>query len=105
MTGRPLPSAHALGADVLACIGFYTRLPVPGLAGERGFADAQWAAPVAGLVVGAIVGAVLLLAQGLGVPAAIAAVLALGAGIAITGALHEDGLADVAEMKAFWGAA
>lgn len=97
MTGRPLPPAHALGADVLACVGFYTRLPVPGLAGERGFADAQWAAPVAGLVVGAIVGTVLLLAQGLGVPAAIAAVLALGAGIAITGALHEDGLADVAD--------
>lgn len=97
MTDGRAPRVHALGADVLACLGFYTRLPVPGIAGGRDFANAQWAAPVAGLAVGLIVGAVLLLARSLGVPAAISAVLALAAGIAVTGALHEDGLADVAD--------
>ncbi|MHA7884235.1 adenosylcobinamide-GDP ribazoletransferase [Nitratireductor rhodophyticola] len=84
--------------DIAACLGFYTRLPLPAFEmPAHGFAAAQWAAPLAGLVVGALCGAVLAGAMALGLPATIAAVLALAAGTLVTGGLHEDGLADVAD--------
>lgn len=84
--------------DVAACLGFYTRLPLPAFEmPAHGFAAAQWAAPLAGLVVGAICSAVLIGAAMLGLPATIAATLALAAGTLVTGGLHEDGLADVAD--------
>ena len=90
--------ADALLRDIAACIGFYTRLPVPDAGeGRPDFASAQWAAPVAGAVVGFVVGLVFWLDLALGVPAMIAAAIALAAGLALTGALHEDGLADVAD--------
>ena len=60
-------------------------------------AAAMRAFPLAGLVIGAIAGAVLVLASGLGAPAPVAALLAVGAGLGLTGALHEDGLGDVAD--------
>lgn len=92
-----------LAADLLACLRFYTRLPTERLTRaafareERSLADAQWAAPVVGLGIGLAVAVVLGLALAAGLPAGAAAVLALGAGILLTGALHEDGLADVAD--------
>lgn len=85
-------------ADIVACIGFYTRLPVAQAGGDgRTFAQTQWAAPVAGALVGLWVGVVAWLALALGLPAPLAAAFALGAGIAATGALHEDGLADTVD--------
>lgn len=73
------------------------RLPEPAPA----IGAAVWAFPLAGLGPG-LIGAVLLAAAlCLGVPAPLAAGLALGAQIVVTGALHEDGLADVAD--GFWG--
>ena len=72
-------------------IGPETALPAPALA------SAMRAFPVAGLLIGAIVGTILLLASWLGAPASLAALLAVAAGIGLTGALHEDGLADVAD--------
>ncbi|WP_048645639.1 adenosylcobinamide-GDP ribazoletransferase [Nitratireductor soli] len=84
--------------DIAACIGFYTRLPLPAFAmPARGFAQAQWAAPIAGLLVGAAGGLVLLAALTLGLPPTIAAALTLAATLLATGALHEDGLADLAD--------
>ena len=84
--------------DIAACIGFYTRLPLPAFEmPAHGFANAQWAAPLVGLVVGALCGAVLAGVMALGLPATIAAALALAAGTLVTGGLHEDGLADVAD--------
>jgi adenosylcobinamide-GDP ribazoletransferase len=68
-----------------------TALPAPDLAA------AMRAFPVAGLLVGAIVGTVLVLAAWLGAPAAVSALVALAAGLLVSGALHEDGLADVAD--------
>jgi len=89
--------------DIPAAIGLLSRLPVPvdtDLATRRG-ARAAWAYPLAGLVVGALAGLVAQVALWLGLPPSIAALLALAAMIAITGALHEDGLADSAD--GLWG--
>ncbi|GLS31465.1 cobalamin-5'-phosphate synthase [Mesorhizobium albiziae] len=83
-------------ADIALCLAFYTRLPVP-VAGERDFAAAQWAAPVAGLAVGLIGGLVLLAADFLGLPETVAAALAVASTVFVTGALHEDGLSDMAD--------
>lgn len=90
-------SAHtgSIAVDLAACIGFYTRLPVS--AEVASFAAAQWAAPLAGAVVGLIASAALLGALWTGMPISIAAAVAIGAGMLATGALHEDGLADAAD--------
>src|SRR5690606_38172698 len=92
---REGPSRRDVMADLMACIGFYTRLPVS--AHVESFAAAQWAAPVAGAVVGFLSGLVLLACLWAGVPAAVAAGVALGATMLATGALHEVGLADLAD--------
>lgn len=85
--------------DIRRAGGFLTRLPVgpiePGVGGS--LADASRAFPLIGLVVGLAGGLVYLIATGLGVPAMPAAVLAVGAQAGLTGALHEDGLADLAD--------
>ncbi|MCV6593247.1 MAG: adenosylcobinamide-GDP ribazoletransferase [Silicimonas sp.] len=74
-----------------------TRLPLGRLrAPVPSTAQAAWAFPLVGLVVGAIGGAVYLAASTF-LPAILAAILALATQIATTGALHEDGLADVAD--------
>ncbi|NNE89095.1 MAG: adenosylcobinamide-GDP ribazoletransferase [Silicimonas sp.] len=75
-----------------------TRLPVGRLKDPApSFADAAWAYPVAGALVGAISGAIYCAFAALGLPALAAALLAIGAAVLATGALHEDGLADVAD--------
>ncbi|MEX0407922.1 adenosylcobinamide-GDP ribazoletransferase [Aquibium sp. LZ166] len=84
-------------ADILLCLGFFTRLPLPDLPRHRSFTHALWAVPVAGLVVGVVAGVAGGLALWLSLPSGAAAVLALAAGILVTGALHEDGAADVAD--------
>jgi adenosylcobinamide-GDP ribazoletransferase len=84
--------------EALACLGFFTRLPVPAYRlGADGFARALWAAPLAGLV--PAFGAALMLAIGsfLHLPGLACAILAVAATLLLTGALHEDGLADVAD--------
>ncbi|MGC1553756.1 MAG: adenosylcobinamide-GDP ribazoletransferase [Bradyrhizobium sp.] len=57
-------------------------------------ARASWALPVAGLVVVLVGAAVYAISHRTGLPAEAAAVLALAATMLVTGALHEDGLAD-----------
>lgn len=78
---------------------FLTRLPLkvqtPVAKGD--LAQALWVAPLAGAVVGLAGAAVYALAYWLGLAALPAALLAAGATVLITGALHEDGLADVAD--------
>ena len=61
------------------------------------FTSALWAFPLVGLVVGAAGGAVLLAASSLGLPPLVAAGLALVMMALLTGAMHEDGLADMAD--------
>ncbi len=84
-----LPSAFAL----------LTRLPVPPHRPSGG--ASAWAWPLVGLVLGLSAALAALLALSLGLSPALAAVIVLGTEAALTGALHEDGLADCAD--GFWG--
>ncbi|OWJ67206.1 adenosylcobinamide-GDP ribazoletransferase [Inquilinus limosus] len=82
---------------VAAC--FLTRLPVPWPPGAPADALARSMRlfPLAGAGIGLAAGLVWALALWLGAPALVAALLALTALALLTGALHEDGLADVAD--------
>ncbi|WP_043538597.1 adenosylcobinamide-GDP ribazoletransferase [Salinarimonas rosea] len=106
-TGHEGPIAGAL-ADVARALRFYSRLPVPALPWEADphalpdFARMARMLPVAGLILGLLGALVLVGASLAGLPPLVGAGLAIGALAAMTGALHEDGLADVAD--AFAGA-
>src|SRR6187397_784671 len=78
---------------------FLTRLPMPHPQGPMpaNFVRAHRMFPVVGALIGAVVGLVCLGLRSVGVPDLAAAALALGTGAILTGALHEDGLADVAD--------
>lgn len=89
------PSPKNLPRDLRVAIAFLTRIPVGDA--EGGLAAAVWAFPVAGLLVGLGGGICYGLAIAIGAPAGVAALLALAATALITGALHEDGLADTAD--------
>lgn len=93
------PDIRRIAGDIALALAFFTRLPLPVSVPHRQLADAIWAAPVAGAVTGLAGGLVFCLAGNL--PAVATALLAVTAMIIITGALHEDGLADVAD--GFWG--
>lgn len=99
----PPPPPFAL-ADPVAALALLTRLPLPGrlvaAAAPRG-AAAGWAYPLAGAAVGGIAALALAIPAGLGLGAGPAAGLALAAAVIVTGALHEDGLADAAD--GLWG--
>lgn len=85
--------------DFLACLRFYSRLPVPAPRGHDmpDFRTAVRALPLAGAVIGLAPASVLLAARALSLPPFVAATLAFAALVAVTGALHEDGLADLAD--------
>ena len=63
----------------------------------QNFVRAHRMFPVVGALIGAAVGLLCLGLRSIGVPDLAAAALALGASAIMTGALHEDGLADVAD--------
>lgn len=76
---------------------FLTRLPVGRLPDPTpDLKSSVWAFQLVGLVVGTLSGAVFFAAAQV-LPTLAAALLALTAAIFLTGALHEDGLADVAD--------
>ncbi len=89
---------RSIPRDVADALRFFTRLPLPALPDEPfDFNRFAWAAPVAGAVAGLVGAAALAAASGLGLPREVAAALSVAAMIAACGALHEDGLADVAD--------
>jgi adenosylcobinamide-GDP ribazoletransferase len=95
----PIISLRELAADLSAAVLFSTRLPVPGAATITGtdIARAGWALPVAGAIVGLIAALVYGLARAADVPPFPAAGLTVVTSLLVTGCLHEDGLADVAD--------
>jgi len=85
--------------DVLQGATFLTRLPVP-LNEEtqaRPLATVAWSFPVVGLFIGGLAGLALTIGFQLGLHPLVCGLFAIGAQILVTGALHEDGVADVAD--------
>jgi len=78
---------------------FLTRLPLrhDTPVGKGDLAQALWAAPLVGVVVALIGAIVFSAALALHIPLLPAAVLTVAATVLVTGGLHEDGLADVAD--------
>jgi len=106
---RLRPAATHLFADMAACVRFFSRLPLPPVnvlddpAAPPDFIRIARAAPLAGAVI-ALPAAGLGLILGLtALPPMAMALLIAAALTLVTGALHEDGLADVAD--GFFGGA
>lgn len=85
--------------DIPAALSLLSRLPVHSDA-ARG-AAAAWAYPLVGLVLATLAGAFGMIALWLGLPETLAALVMLAAMILLSGAMHEDGLADCAD--GLWG--
>lgn len=92
----------ALWRDTIVALRFFSRLPLPPLPGEADphglpdFTRLVRVVPLAGLILGGLAGAVLILAS-LVWPPVVAVLVCVGAAIVMTGAFHEDGLADTAD--------
>jgi adenosylcobinamide-GDP ribazoletransferase len=87
-----------LFAEFVTAAAVLTRLPVGGtLPADGAVAASGWAFPLVGAGVGALVALAFLIAELLGCGDTPAALIAVAAGLALTGALHEDGLADTAD--------
>jgi adenosylcobinamide-GDP ribazoletransferase len=85
-------------AGFAVATGFFTLIPVPASACRPArLADAAWAFPLVGAGIGGVAAFAFLLAQPFGLGDWPAAALAVLAGMVLTGALHEDGLADTAD--------
>lgn len=91
-----IPQLHRRAAEATLALAMLTRLPVPQLRDCPPVGASAWAWPLAGTAVGGLQAAVLLAAAAV-LPPAMAAGLALAAGLLLTGALHDDGLADLAD--------
>lgn len=96
-----LPAAASLRpylAQMQVALMLLTRLPAGRISGVApSLADAVWAYPIVGALVGGIGAVVLGGALALGLTAPVAAALAITACVFATGGLHEDGLADLAD--------
>jgi adenosylcobinamide-GDP ribazoletransferase len=87
--------------EIRLAVGFFTRLPVKAPAGQ--IAEAARAFPIAGAIVGLVGSLIYLLAMEIGLSGLLAALLAVAATVIVGGALHEDGLADFADMMGVRG--
>ncbi len=88
--------------DLLVSLSLLTRLPLKldDTLYDRS-AQAAWAYPLVGGVTGLTSACAALFALWLGLPSTAAGLIAIATGIMVTGAMHEDGLADCAD--GFWG--
>jgi len=95
---NPFRHPRGLFADFLMAAAFFTRLQVdPGARGAWGLAGSAWAFPLVGAGIGLVSALIFLLAQLIELGDWPAAILSIAAALALTGALHEDGLADTAD--------
>lgn len=89
--------------DIIVAGTLLTRLPLPQVpqsAFERQ-TKSVWAFPIVGFVIGILSCVAGMIALALGMSASITAGVMLGISMILTGAMHEDGLADCAD--GFWG--
>lgn len=89
--------------DIAAALGLLTRLPVAidtDLAMKRS-AAATWAYPVVGILLGGLSLLIFVIAVMIGLPSLIAVIFIIGFNVIVTGAMHQDGLADSAD--GLWG--
>jgi adenosylcobinamide-GDP ribazoletransferase len=97
------PARGSLLPDLAQGLRFYSRLPVPRLPGEadpHGIPDFGRIArlvPLVGAILGGITAGVLFALDAAGLPSTVVALLAVAASVRLTGAFHEDGLADTAD--------
>ncbi|MGE4221520.1 MAG: adenosylcobinamide-GDP ribazoletransferase [Alphaproteobacteria bacterium] len=85
-------------ADLRVAMAFLTRVPVAMPPGDApALADAMRMFPLVGAAIGLAGGVTYLAAAQIGLPALPGALLAVAAMVLMTGALHEDGLADAAD--------
>ena len=102
-TTLPLARFRQPLTSLAANLRFYSRLQIPAWLGKhleaRGFDLAADVAlvPVSGGIIGVCGALGLLLARGLGLSAPLSALVAMACLVLVTGGLHEDGLADVAD--------
>jgi adenosylcobinamide-GDP ribazoletransferase len=93
--------AFAVVDDLRSSLAFLTIIPRPALGEATGakpdFKRGARVFPVIGAIVGLAGGVVLAVAVALDLPPLVAAALAVTAIVLLTGALHEDGLADTAD--------
>ncbi|WP_417269500.1 adenosylcobinamide-GDP ribazoletransferase [Celeribacter sp.] len=100
MTEQEKPAAfRPHGHDIATTLALLTRLPVRAKFNRT--AQAVWAFPLAGLAVAVIAGAVATIAIWLSLGASLTAAFAIATGVIVTGAMHEDGLAD--SVDGLWG--
>ncbi len=99
--GRAREAAGFAVCAAMDALRFFTRLAVPAdwrVKDEaRVFDGIAAAAPLAGMVLGAASGATLSAGLAIGLPDLAASVFAVAMGVLLSGALHLDGLADVAD--------
>jgi adenosylcobinamide-GDP ribazoletransferase len=105
----PLPTAPGSeflltwGGQTLIALRFFSRLPIPVLAfehdphGTPDFRILPRVLPVAGALISLPAALMFLVASALGLSATVAAALSIATGLVASGAMHEDGLADVAD--------
>jgi len=87
-------------AELASALLLLTRLPCGWLLGGRppaALADSVWAFPLVGAALGGVGGGLFWLGARAGLPPILAALWTLTALLVVTGALHEDGLADTAD--------
>jgi adenosylcobinamide-GDP ribazoletransferase len=85
--------------DLRLAVAMLTRIPMPHPDGASppNLARVHRLFPLVGAGIGAVIGLIDLGLAATGMPAMAAAALALGGGMLLTGAFHEDGLADLAD--------
>lgn len=98
----PDTGAADIGGQFRRAAAFLTRLPVDradsdGEGSPGDLAQAMWLFPLVGFGIGGSGAISLALLGWAGVPAPVSATLAIGVIVWLTGALHEDGLADLAD--------
>ena len=89
-------------ADLYVCLRFFSRLPLPTTSweaalGQGSLVRAAAMAPLAGVALALLPAVILIAAQISELPTSVAAILTIASLVGVTGALHEDGLADCAD--------